>query len=107
MLNIEIHGFGSLHGIHDVHFLERMDELAKLQTAITEILMGFPFAHEAAITTCNTERKYLDQKPAPFLRICDTDHDRADKIARALVPLKIDIEILRLYVFYPAATEPT
>ena len=106
MPNIEIHGFGSLRGIHEVDFLERMVELAKLQTAITETLMGFPFAHEAVITTCNTTCKYLDKKPAPFLRICDTGHDRADDIAKALMPLKIDIEVMQLHAFYPAPTEP-
>ena len=82
-----------------------MVELAKLQTAIKEILprAALPFAQEVVITTYNNTCNDLNQKSAPFLRICDTDHDRADKIARALTPLKIDVEILRLYVFYPAS----
>jgi len=105
MPNIEIHGFGSL-GIHEVDFLERMVELTKLQTAIKEILPALPFAQEVVITTYNNTCNDLNQKSAPFLRICDTDHDRADKIARALTPLKIDIEILRLCVFYPAPAKP-
>ena len=106
MPNIEIHGFSVADRVLGDEILDNYIERSKLQTAIAKILMSSPFAKDVVVTTCDTRCKYLDQKPAPFLRVCDTDTNRADDIAEALMPLKIDIEIVHLYAFYPASEFP-
>ena len=107
MPNIEIHGFGKASRMFGYEiFTCDLTEVSKLKTAITKILTGFPFAKDAVITTHSTKCQHLNKKPAPFLRICDTDTSRADDIAEALMPLKIDIEVMQLYAFYPASEFP-
>jgi len=106
MPNIEIHGWSMKYRMPDETTYLGLIENSRLKIAITEILKRFPFAKDAVITTPDSYCTDLDLNRSPFLRICDTDTDRANTIAKALMPLKIDIEVMQLYAFCPATTEP-
>ncbi len=104
MPNIEIHGFSMSNRIFGYEILNyNLVEVSKLQTAITERLMDFPFAKDTVTTTHDSYCRDSELKRAPFLRICDTNLERAKTIAETLKEeLEIDIEVLQLAAFYPA-----
>ncbi len=103
MPNIEIHGWSRKYGMAGETTHHNLIEESRLKNAAIKILKRFPFAKDVIITVHDSYCHNLEGKRVPFLRICDTDTSRADDIAEALMPLKIDIEIMQLYAFYPAS----
>lgn len=91
MPNIEMHGFtGNIVKYH------------KLKEVITQSELSFK--KDIVITLIDSCCLDLDGKTQPFLRICDTDHKRTEKIVRVLEKLGYDIEVLLLKRFYPASS---
>lgn len=86
-----MHGFGG-----------RNDKCYKLREAIiqSELL----FKKDIVMTVINSYCRNLDGKTQPFLRICATDHKRAEQIVKVLEKLNYDIEVLILKRFYPASS---
>lgn len=115
MPNIEFHGFGRVGQKYLLeqrvkgHIFNARDlvhhEIFKsvVVTKVREVVLKTPYGDDAVLTTVEDECVDLEGYPAPFIRICDTDVERAKKIAQALcAELRVDIEILQLAYFEEA-----
>jgi hypothetical protein len=91
MPNIEIYGFKDGSG----------DETVIL-TAVAVSLLKTKYKDEVVITTIPSRCENLNGDLMPFLRICDTNTERMEDIARVLRQIKpgLDIELLALARFY-------
>ncbi len=90
MPNIEIHGFGGNETWYKLREVINQSELL--------------FKKDIVITEVGSYCRNLVGITQPFLRICDTDHKRAEKLAKVLEKLNLDIEVLILKRFYPASS---
>jgi len=89
--NIEIHGFPQ----------EAWPESAwDLREKIYGLLQ--PWKDHAVVTICDTDTRNLNGEPRPFLRVWDTDPERAKEVARQLMSLGMEMEEIVLTRFYPS-----
>jgi len=87
MPNIEIHG------------MDRK-EAENLREKIFEELSGEPYLKETVITICPSIVRDSKGEYQPFLRLIDdVAGSTTRKILAKLIPLKLDIEFLKLYLF--------
>jgi len=92
MPNIEIHGL-------------KIKEAEILRNKIFKELQGESYFKETVITVFPSIVKDYAGKNQPFLRLIDDVADSTTrKILAKLTPLKIDIELLKLYLFSPKIT---
>jgi len=92
MPNIEIHGLSKKRA-------------ENLRGKIFKEFEGEPWLKETVVTIYPTVVKDFKGKDQPFLRLIDDVADSTTrKILAKLTPLKLDIELLKLYLFSPKIT---
>jgi len=92
MPNIEIHGFS-----------KRRAE--NLRWKIFKEFEGETWLKETVVTICPSIVEDFERKDRPFIRLIDDVADSTTrKILAKLTPLKLDIEVLKLYLFSPKIT---
>lgn len=95
MPNIEIWG---------LDWKEALDESIKIRNIIG--VSNLPFKNDVVVTTIGVRSHCVDLtgKSQPFLRICDTDRKRIEKLIKFLDEFdfndEYDIEVLILHRFY-------
>ncbi|MDD5696582.1 MAG: hypothetical protein PHO90_01235 [Candidatus Pacebacteria bacterium] len=90
MPNIEMFGMGD----GDIEVIHRLVERGLSEKELDDVVLT---DHEADVS-------YIDQNPAPFIRVTDTNKERAERIA-GLFLKDIDVEIMILHKFIPALTQ--
>lgn len=100
MPNIEVHGLGRIanRGYHTGLEKDIPGTLKKLR----DILSATEFRNEVVITVFDSYCIDVKAIYQPFLRICDTDIKRAEKITKIIrgSSFNLDIEIVRLERFF-------
>lgn len=92
MPNIEVIGF-------------HQDDASHLERQMARFFCDDDFFNELVITRIDAiVANWKADNPSPFVRVYDTDLERANKIARALSTVQLDVEVVHLAVFFPAAT---
>lgn len=103
MPNIEIHGFGYRNDDKTISLPAEVLYVWDIEYRIQELLKEKPYAKDVVTTVVLSFVRDLNCVRRPFLRIYDTDIDRAKTIGRILKEeLKIDIEYLPLAGFIEA-----
>ena len=92
MPNIEIHGLSKKRA-------------ENLREKIFKEFEGEPWLKETVVTICPSIVRDSRGENQPFIRLIDDVADSTTrKILAKLTPLKLDIELLKLYLFSPKIT---